>query len=304
MKKIKFILTIFTLGSILNVSAQSVTSIEITPDARKGGMAGASIGLEANAFSIFSNTSGIAFSEKQTAVSYGYTGWFGENNLHAVGGYSKIDDKHSVALGVRYFDAANFENSSFKTVKPYDAIVDLGYAYKVTNDFAVSGNLRYINSRINSDPDINTGNAFAFDLGLRYQKEDYALALTVANLGTKIDYGIVKGDMPGSVNLGGAYKYVIAPKHKLTGSLEGAYRFLPGDYNTLGVGIGAEYLFNDMLAVRGGYNVSEQKKSTGNYGALGCGVYVGPAVIDFSYLLTEHDSILKNVWRVSVGVQF
>lgn len=305
MKNIRIILPVIALlFSVCKAEAQSVSSVEITPDARTAGMGGASIALDPTGFSIYNNTAGIAFSEERTAMSYGFTNWFGGNYLHAASGFHRLNDKHAVALGLRYFDGEKIENSNYTMVNPFDLILDLGYAYTICDYMSVSANARYVNSRINKGEGIDRGEALAFDLGFRFSKDNYSAALTVANLGTKVDYGYTKENMPANVNLGGAYKYEFLPSHRITGSIEGNYRFLPSGSTYVGGGIGAEYMYGNLVAVRGGYHIADDKKSAGNYGSLGCGVYLGPVAVDFSYLLTEHDSILRDVWRVSVGVKF
>ena len=305
MKKFRIILpAILLLISVCKIEAQSVPSVEITPDARAAGMAGASIAMDPTGFSIYSNTAGIVFSEENTAISYGFTNWFGDNYLHVASGYYKLNDRHAIGLGLRYYDGEKIENANYTKVNPFDLILDLAYAYRICDYMSASANVRYVNSRINKGEGIDRGEAFAFDLGFQFRKDNYSAALTLANLGTKVDYGFAKESMPASLNLGGAYKYEFLPKHQITGSLEGNYRFMPSGTTYIGGGIGAEYMYNNFVAVRGGYHLADKKKSPGNYGSLGCGVYLGPVLIDFSYLLTEHDSILRDVWRVSLGVKF
>lgn len=307
-KFIKGISLAALVGVASVVNAQSVSSLEINPDARALGMAGASVALEANAFAAFSNTSAISFAPNSVAASYGYSDWYGNNKMHAVGSYFQLNNKHAVALGVRYLDGATIHNTedgvTFSSVNPHDLMLDLGYAYRLNSTMSVSANMRYIDSKINEGPGIDNGRAFAMDFGFTFQKDAYSAGLSLNGLGTKVDYGFEKYRMPTRLLGGGAYTYTLASAHKFTGTIEGEYRFMPSDYSHLGGAAGLEYTYHNIFSLRGGYRVGDKEKSAGNYGVIGCGANLGFITADFAYVLAKHDCLLKDVWQVSVGIKF
>lgn len=308
----KIILIPLVLFGFLSVNAQTyVPSVEVNPDARSAGMAGSTIADEANAFSIFGNMPAISFSESKFAASYAFNVDFNSKTpLHSVAGYYKLNQKHSFAIGVRYLGMEEFEASddgvAYETIKPYDAIADLGYAYAINDVLSVGANLRYVNSKLG----MTAASAFGFDAGVYYNRNAWSAALTVNNLGTKLDYGDGGDFMPAGVNAGGSYRFMFADKHRLTGNLQVGYRFLPSTVSYFGGGVGLEYSYNDMFAVRGGYRMGDDESRTilGNYASVGCGVYVGPVVVDFAWLLpmngSKEEAPTGNVWRVSAGVRF
>ncbi|MDU1891519.1 MAG: PorV/PorQ family protein [Dysgonomonas sp.] len=308
-KLTKIILPLLLL-CVIESKAQMVASAGIETDARVAGFGGAGVALDANAFSLYRNTAGIIFAEpsKKTAVSYGLSSLYGDNTLHTVGGYYRLNETHALTAGVRYFKADEIQNTNdgltYTSVKPYDMIIDLGYARKMTDELSLSTNLRYVHSKVNEGPGIKNGKSIALDLGLYYRKDAYSAAVTASNLGMLVDYGFGEYRMPANVKAGGAYRLSVASDHLITGSLEGRYNFMPSDFTFFSGGVGAEYMFRKMVAVRGGYNLSSENKSVGNYGSVGGGVYIGPVVADFSYILAEDSSIMKDVWRVTVGVNF
>lgn len=299
---------LFILGTSTHSMAQSVGSLEINPDARSTGMGGASVALDANAFGVFQNMSAVAFAKEETAVAYGYTKWFGKNHMHTISGFYQLNEKHNLAFGVRYFDAEKVYNSDdgvvMREVSPYDIVFDLGYAYKINPMMSASANLRYIHSKINEGPGIDRGNAFAIDLGFSFRKEALSAGAVVSGLGTKVDYGFGKYEMPARALAGIAYSVELAEDHKFTGTVEGDYRFLPSDNSTLSGGAGLEYTFMELFSLRGGYRIADKKKSTGNYGVLGCGVNFGMLTADFSRILAKHDVMIRNAWQISVGLNF
>ena len=305
---IKRVSLVLLVGVSSVVSAQSVTSLEINMDPRATAMGGSALALSPNAFSIYQNNAAIAFSDKRTAFAYSYTDWFAKNKLHTVSGFYNFQNNHSVSLGLRYMDGDQIKNSedgmNFTTVNPYDFILDLGYAYRINEYWSLSTTVRYLHSKVNVGPGIKRGNAYSFDVGLNYRDEHFSATAGVQGVGSRVDYGYDKYQLPAKALLGFAYTWDIADKHQLISTLEGDYRFMPSSYRAASGGAGVEYLYNQLIAVRGGYRIADKNKSAGSYGALGCGLYLGCITADFTYVLAKHDSVLKDVWQIAVGFNF
>lgn len=307
----KYILLFAFLLCSLGIKSQVVASAGFETDARTLGFGGAGVALDANALSLYRNTAAISFdeSERKMTAAYSYTPIFNDAKLHTVGGYYRLNEDHAFTAGVRYYAGAKIENTedglTYETIKPYDVLIDLGYARKVADILSLSANIRYVYSKINEAPGIKNGKSFALDLGVHLRQEAFSAALSVSNLGKLIDYGTDEYRMPGNVKTGAAYRYSIAKDHKLTGSIEGRYNFMPANYTFFSGGAGAEYMFRDLIAVRGGYHLASENSSTGDYGSVGCGVYCGPVVIDFAYLLTtDKKSVMNDMWCLTAGVRF
>jgi hypothetical protein len=305
----KIVLIPLAIFCIFSAKAQYATTVEMNPDTRAAGMAGSTIAGDASAFSIFGNTAGISFSDYKIAASYSLNMELSNDMMHSVAGYYRINSKHSVALGARYFGKAAQETTedgvTYSLVKPYDAILDLGYAYAINDILSVGANVRGIQSSV---ADNAQGIAFGFDAGAYFRKNAWSAALTVSNLGTQLDYGEGGEFMPASVNAGGAYRYDIADKHRITANIQAGYRVLPTETSYLAGGVGLEYMYNGMIAVRGGYHISEKPDYLlGNYASAGLGVNVRQVVLDFAYLFLLNDTPADtsgSVWRASIGVRF
>lgn len=289
-------------------SAQSVSSLEITPDAHSMGMASASVALDGSAFSVFKNTAAISFSGKSVSAACSYINWLGDNQMYAVGGYYQLDKKHAIALGLRYFDAEKVFTSTDglegKNIHPYDMAFDLGYAYRLNDMLSLSANVRYINSKIGEGEGVKNGNAFSFDVGAHFSKDGYSAGVALSGLGTTIDYGFGSYKLPARLLFGGAYTFTPLTLHRFQASLEGEYRFLPGSNKSFGAGAGLEYTCHDVFSLRGGYRLGDKNKSQGNYGVLGCGIKYKCVFVDFAYTLAEYDSLMRDVWQVSAGFKF
>ena len=310
---IRYIKILFSLSLLFAASgarAQQVASTGFIPDARSAGFAGASVAMDAHSMSLYANMAATSFGDPSYRIqaSYGYSSLGDKTSMHSVGGYFRLDEKHTFAVGGRYFMPNEIQNTqdgiNFTKVKPYDLMIDFAYACRVNDVLALSVNARYINSKLNEGNGFNTASIVAVDWGLHLRKKAYSLAATISNLGMLVDYGVGKYRMPANLRVGGAYHWEPADDHKVTGLAEVRYNFMPSDYQFFSGGMGAEYMLKGMVAVRGGYYMSNETKAVGNYGAVGLGVYLGAIVADFSYNLAETGSPMNKIWRVTAGVRF
>ena len=91
----------------LNTITTALPFMAITPDSRAGGMGDAGTALSPSANSIYWNTAGLSFSEKNSELSLSYTPWLRQltNDMHLsyLSGYFRFNKKHSVAGALRYF---------------------------------------------------------------------------------------------------------------------------------------------------------------------------------------------------------
>lgn len=313
MKKILF-LTIATLFIALgNARAQSAAFVGITPDARTAAMGNAGVALPANAFAIYQNSAAIALSENKAAIGYNFTPWISSfqkgYSLHSAAGYYKLSDKNALTLGFRYFqlpESIGLDDlgNPLEAFRPNEMSIDLGYSMAIGENIGIAANVRYVSSSMSNVEGAKTGSAFAADLGFYYRKNNLSAGLSVNNLGTKIDYGYGGYSMPARVKAAGAYVLPVADKHEVTGALQVAYMFAPSDFAGIEGGIGVEYMYNKMIAVRAGYNLGDKEKTGYSYATLGCGVNYSLFSLDFAYLLAGGDSPMKNVWYLSLGVKF
>ncbi len=299
----KLILISLAMLCCAGAKAQYVQSVTVNPDASSVGMANSDIAADATAFSLFGNVAAVSFSDFGLAASYAFNADAG-NTMHSVAGYYRLGSKHALALGFRYFGMDEIEVSDYgvlpTVVKPYDAIADFGYAYSINGSLSVGANLRYVNSKLGTD----AASAFGFDAGVYYRRNAWSAAMTLNNLGTKVDYGDGGEFMPASLNAGGTYRFDFARHHRLTGNIQAGYRFLPSSDSYFGGGAGLEYLYDEMFAVRGGYRFGDEGGifARESYATAGCGVYFGPLAIDFAWIFLDGTS--DSIWRLSAGVRF
>ena len=124
-------------------------------------------------FSLYNNTAATVLSDTKGALGASYTLWQTgrTNHLAALSGFSMLGQKNAISLGFRSYlhpvsELSNPEGNVTDTYKPLEFSVDLGYAYKIAENFSAGATLHYIRSQMGPE---HAGNAFAADLGLLYK---------------------------------------------------------------------------------------------------------------------------------------
>ena len=307
------ILLAFLLCSFFGAQGQSASFLNINPDVRSAGMGDGGVALGSNAFSLYLNPSATVFGDSKGAVAYSYLPWQREltdgSNLHILSGYYRLGNKSGLLAGFRYFTHGDIvvtdgEGNTSGSFTPKEFSIDLGYAYRLCDRWSVSAVFHYISSDLGDFSGAKKGSAFAADLGAMYHAPSWNAGLSVTNLGSKIDYGYDSYELPASLKAGGAYWHTFSDRHRLTGHAELAYRLMPSDYSGVNVGLGAEYLYNDLIAVRGGYHIGDDKKTGPSYATLGCGLMYRGAEVNFAYWLAGSDSPVKGTFCLSAGWSF
>jgi hypothetical protein len=194
-----------------NVITTAVPFLQISPDARSGGLADAGLALSPDANSVYWNSAKLAFADKKGAVAINSAPWLKalipDVWLHYLSGYSKIDNRSAWGGSLRYFSLGSIQftdnqGSSLGQFTPQEWAIDGAYSRKLSEDFSVGVNLKFIYSNlagrigVNGNNNSKPGVAGAGDLSFYYNKETkistypfkWATGLVISNLGNKISY--------------------------------------------------------------------------------------------------------------------
>lgn len=298
----KIVLLVLALGAFASVSGQAVPSINDPADVRSVGMGNSGIALPGSAYSVFNNTASLSLNDNTWGAGYTFGLWnpqsFEKPNRHALAGYYRFG-KHTIAAGARYYMSKPAGVSEVgipaETGSAFDMIGDLGYAYAINEYMGVSATVRYINSKLNSDaPGLKNGTAFAGDLGFYFRRNGLSAAFSLSNLGTKINFGGKDESLGSWVKAGAGYALQMGEKSLLTGSLQLGYQI--SGMGLFNGGLGVEYMFNNMIAARVGYNLLSGKAISGdgskgetisgaNYATAGLGFNFKGFSLNAAYLL-------------------
>jgi hypothetical protein len=203
--------------------------------------------------------------------------------------------------------------------------VSVGYALKLTDRFSIGFNPKFIYQKIWK----MSASAIAIDIGVKYETpfDGVILGMSISNFGPKMkmegssatvlyDFDPTttgeNGRIPSSLiteqwalplnfKVGVAYKAFSDEMNTLIVTVDASH---PND-NYESVNLGGEYIFNDFLALRGGYKsmflADSQEGMTLGVGVKQAVVGSVQATFDYAYL---DFGILKNVQKISIGIIF
>ncbi|MDL2231538.1 PorV/PorQ family protein [Porphyromonadaceae bacterium OttesenSCG-928-L07] len=301
----RFILSI-ALCFIAGISyAQSVSFINTSSDARTVAMGDAGYAMPVTAFATHYNSAGVLFSNR-AAIGASYVMWqpdASDNSMVNLGGYCRFSDKFGMAAGVRHNTLSDIfrtdeQGNPLGNFTPTEYMIDLGIAYRVAKHLGIATTFRYIDSDLGAS---SSGSAFAVDIDLMYKLERLSIGLGLSNLGSKIDYGYDKYELPARIKAGAMYQFSFSEKHHLTGSAELDYQLQPSDFSGINAGVGVEYAYKSLFALRGGYHIGDEDKTGPSYASLGCGVNYAGFSLDFAYLLGDSASAMKNTMLIALS---
>lgn len=196
---------------IVNTVTTAVPFLRINPDARAGGMGDVGIATPADPNSLYANPSRMAFNERDFGFGVSFSPWLKAlvNDIYLAGlsGYIKVKEKQTVQLGLKYFSLGNitftdYQGQEIGQGRPQEFALDLGYARRLGNDFAIAATLRFIYSNlttvgIDGVPTF-PGYAGAADISWSYQHtfqsknstlgHELLAGMNISNIGNKISY--------------------------------------------------------------------------------------------------------------------
>lgn len=322
------------LGYVNNINAQGEAAVPfllLAPDSRHAGIGEAGTGLADNSSAIFWNPAGIAF---QTGSEVGIThaNWLPQFGLDLSYDYvtyrqyvESIDG--SITASLTYMNYGEFQRTSSSgpevigTFNSFDIGATIGYATKLSDDWGVGMNFRFIYSNLSDVPTENevgsgVASTVSFDIATMWRPQNFlggnfSLGLNVSNIGPDISYiDQAQADpLPTNTRLGFAYRVMQDEYNSLTvlGDVSKLLvnrksSILDGDTTTttadvsndfmksLEFSAGAEYWYgipeDFMFAVRAGYFYEDPDFGNRNFMTFGAGIRYDIYGFDFSYIST------------------
>ncbi|HXD76176.1 MAG TPA: type IX secretion system outer membrane channel protein PorV [Puia sp.] len=243
-----FLLTAGGLGKVnaqapLNVTTTAVPFLQISPDARAGGMGDLGVATHPDAASTWYNLAKTPFNTKDIGAGLTYTPWLKDLGLQDVyllsaSGYYKFAPDQALSTSIRYFSLGNIQFTDFNgnplgSGHPRELAFDLGYSRKLSDKLGIGLTGRYIYSNLASGyaaagATYQPGKTFAVDVSLFYHGETvetggWNFGLALKNLGGKIGYtnsAIDKDYIPADLGLGTSYTKVFNEDNKVMFGLD------------------------------------------------------------------------------------
>jgi hypothetical protein len=299
--------------------------------ARATGMGGAFGAVAADASALYWNPGGIARNARSEA-NISHTGWLVGADFNWAGVVIALDRNN--AIGV-HLTQLNYGEDYVTTIEQpmgtgdkwsaMDIAAGISYARNLTDRFSIGGSVKYINQRIWSV----SASAFAVDVGLLFITgfNDMQLGVSISNFGSEMkmdgkDLNVrydLDSRIPGTndaisarlstdsfvlpllFRVGVAMPAIRMEKNLVTVSMDALY---PNDATPY-MSTGIEYIWNDMIALRGGYRSLFMDEPIETW-TLGGGVKLamsGNISVAVDYVYQEFD-VFKNVQTISISLSF
>lgn len=196
------------------------------------------------------NPGKLGFVRYKYSFSPSYTPWqpgiTNDMGLAYLGSTFKIGERSGLSATLMYFDLGSIEfrdakNNSNGTFNPKEYSFAVGYGLKLSDNFGLGLNARYIRSNLTSGVvDTKPGNSVAVDLGAYYNKDlsigagqyNLGLGAAISNIGNKMSY--TEADQPDflpmNLKLGTAITRELDAYNKLTLAFDVNKLLVPSPY--------------------------------------------------------------------------
>lgn len=286
------------------VAQSGMTFLQIPIGARGAAMGYSNAAVVNDASAFYWNPSAYAFIEG-TSLFANRTQWIGDINVSAAALSHNVGRWGIVGANVTSVDWGEFHGTrradndvgyeETGTFSPTSMAVGVSYAYLISNGFGVGANVKYLYERLGSglvgsfdEPESFEAkmSLFAVDFGTTYYVgyHDLRIGVALRNFSNEKAYRAETFPLPMTFSVGLAMDVmnVLMPgtAHALTVTSDFMHS---RDYSER-LHLGAEYAFNDLLFLRGGYKVNYDIESL----SLGAGLKVETfgvrARIDYAYV--------------------
>lgn len=252
------------------VGTMGAQFLKIDLDARSVSMASAAMALGEDAGAVFRNPAGLVHVKNSSFVA-AYVPWFVD--IHLYGAAFAHNFRQYGVFGVHFIflDSGEMEETTVeqqqgtgKMFSTSDFALGLSYARRLTDKFAIGGNIRWIHE----DLFVSAASVFGVDVGMLYDTgfKTLRMGMSIKNFGSKFnlpdtyqdyDNGValpepsdyLAYDLPIEFAFGLAADPWITEEHRITIAADAIH---PSD-NYERLQIGAEYGFQNSFFLRGGY---------------------------------------------------
>ncbi|MFN3848331.1 MAG: type IX secretion system outer membrane channel protein PorV [Spirosomataceae bacterium] len=235
-RKLSVVLTSAVLLSSIIANAQQTTTsrtrvitsavpfLTISPDSRAAALGDAGVASSPDANSIYWNAAKLAFVNKNVGASMSYVPWLREliddMFIAHISGFKKAAKNQAFGFSMTYFNPGKIEftTQTGQTAGDFQSrefSMTGAYSRKLSRDFSMGINLRYIHSNLIGDYVVNqqaskAANQVSGDISAYYVKNsvnrergtDYSFGAVISNIGGKISYGREAYFLPTNLKIG------------------------------------------------------------------------------------------------------
>lgn len=171
--------------------------------------------------------------------------------------------------------------------------VSLSTGFNIVDDLSFGATIKYLYEGLYTDESNGTG----FDFGLNYKTylDGLSLSAVIRNLGSMNQLRVEKTQLPNEFRIGPSYRFNLQPDFEITTAAE-FLKYL--QTNDVHFNLGAEILYNNFIAIRGGYQTGYISKGF----TAGVGLRWGN--LSFDYALSPFQLGLGAANSISLNFKF
>jgi hypothetical protein len=246
----------------------SAAFLKVGVGARQVGMGSATTSMEGDASNIFWNPAGIGLRENSMQVSFSYNKWIAELTQNALAATYSLGDVGTIGIGVMTFgisgiaadrdvypgnpalQALQIDQQSSSSYDYMDLLFQASFSRHVTDKLSLGVSAKFISEKI----DDQSATAIAFDFGSVYSigVMNWKVGARINNLGSDIKFFDYASPVPLTFSIGTS----ISPLQDENSMLTVAVDAVKPQDGIQFFFTGVEYMFMNMISVRGGYKLN------------------------------------------------
>lgn len=325
---------IYSQAFVSDVSKKGTTAasfLSIGQGTKAISMGSAFVALADDQSAIYWNPAGVAEIEG-AGLLVERTNWIADVNYNYLAASYNLGDFGTLGLS---FTSSSIEDMNVTTISDpdgtgetfsvSDVAFSIAYAMKLTDNFSIGFNPKFIHQKIWR----MTASAIAIDMGVIYTTpfDGIVLGMSISNFGTKMkmdgtsslvlydpdpestgnngkipaNLQMEQWELPLNFRVGLSYKAIDTDLHRVTIAADALH---PSD-NYESINVGAEYTFNDMFSVRGGYKSLFLTDSEESF-SVGLGIkqlLLGNLAIKVDYAYADFGR-LSDIQKFSLSILF
>jgi long-subunit fatty acid transport protein len=278
-----------TAGFAVTTGTTGAQFLKIGPGARAAALGGAYVAVVEDATATYWNPAGLK-KISNTSVSAMYGVWFQGVNYQFAGAAKNLGGFGAVGVSLIMLDSGDIEGydvtgSPAAGYKTSDTMIGVSYARKI-GKVNVGLNAKSISEKIAAEE----ASCLGIDIGVctDFGKKISFGASVLNAVGTGLEYFAAKHSLPMIIKAGVGYR--ISDSMQITGEVN-----VPDD-NIASIHAGFEYLYNNNIAIRAGYN-----SAIPTCVSAGLGFFLGDLSVEYACVPY---GILGDTHRISLSFKF
>ncbi|HZW40605.1 MAG TPA: PorV/PorQ family protein [Ignavibacteriaceae bacterium] len=299
MKKIFLVFLIFGINLFAQSSSSTGLSfLKFSFGARNAALGDAGTALSNDVTSLFYNPAKLPYTSN-TEIMVMHNEWVQDVRSEVLG-VSTFIGKVPLAFGFNITSADNIEIRQIASAEPISTFNahyffgSISSGFFITDSITAGASVKYLFESLYTDE----AQGWGFDVALNYRSmiEGLELSAAVRNFGTMNALKVEKTKLPAELRIGPSYKFELSNfPLDITAGAE-YLKFFDSKDNHLN--FGAEFLYDNLLSLRGGYQTGFEARSY----TLGLGLQWNK--LSFDYAFVPFNSGLGTSNLLSLKIKF